>query len=326
MFDSATDDSARVVHTARDALSQGRIADALDAVDRVRNRGVLSDAQTVSLDLTGLLGKLALGDVRGAAPFARDLGNLLRVRGTVGAVASYGMGEFSAARGQADQAVSYFERAGQDLMPSRGRTRLAWRSGLARILAGRGDTATACRLVEEELAEARAADAAYEVAAALRTYAAVSATGDRVALLEEALEVLQGTAAARLDAQIRTDLAGWLLLLHPDQSARAVDLLRSAEKYARQEELAPLLARVRWLLERLGEAPDGELPGRLADLSAAERRVAQLVITGKRNREVAAELGVSVKSVEWHVSHILRKLSITSRHELADALAQPRSR
>ncbi len=45
---------------------------------------------------------------------------------------------------------------------------------------------------------------------------------------------------------------------------------------------------------------------------------------GKRNREIAVELGVSVKSVEWHVSHILRKLSITSRLDLADALAQPR--
>jgi DNA-binding NarL/FixJ family response regulator len=31
-----------------------------------------------------------------------------------------------------------------------------------------------------------------------------------------------------------------------------------------------------------------------------------------------------VKSVEWHVSHILRKLSIKSRTELADALSQPR--
>ena len=62
----------------------------------------------------------------------------------------------------------------------------------------------------------------------------------------------------------------------------------------------------------------------LAELSAAERRVAQLVVLGKRNREIAVELGVSVKSVEWHVSHILRKLAITSRTELADALAQPR--
>jgi DNA-binding NarL/FixJ family response regulator len=145
-----------------------------------------------------------------------------------------------------------------------------------------------------------------------------------VELLDEALGVLAGIGAARLEAQIRTDLAGWLLLLRPEESAQAIDLLRAAEKYARQEELTPLLGRIRWLLERLGEAPDGELAGRLAELSAAERRVAQLVVLGKRNREIAVELGVSVKSVEWHVSHILRKLSISSRLDLADALAQPR--
>ena len=179
--------------------------------------------------------------------------------------------------------------------------------------------------MEEELADARTLDEAYAVAYALRTQAAIAPTSNRVALLDEALEVLHGTGAARLDAQIRTDLAGWILLLQPHDSARAIDLLRSAEKYARQEELSPLLSRIRWLLERLGEAPDGELPGRLAELSAAERRVAQLVVVGKRNREIAAELGVSVKSVEWHVSHILRKLSISSRTELSDALAQPRA-
>ena len=199
-----------------------------------------------------------------------------------------------------------------------------WRSGLARVIAGRGEIARAGELVDAELTEARTFDSAYAVAYALRTKAAIAPTGDRVALLDEALEVLHGTGAARLEAQIRTDLAGWILLLQPDASPRAIDLLRSAEKYARQEELGPLLSRVRWLLERLGEAPDGELPGRLAELSAAERRVAQLVVVGKRNREIAAELGVSVKSVEWHVSHILRKLSITSRTELAGALAQPR--
>ena len=44
----------------------------------------------------------------------------------------------------------------------------------------------------------------------------------------------------------------------------------------------------------------------------------------ERNREIAVELGVSVKSVEWHVSHILRKLSITSRTQLAGALVKPR--
>jgi DNA-binding NarL/FixJ family response regulator len=331
MFEPATDDSARiVVHTARDALSQGRIAEAMDAVERARPDLGLTDGQRASLHLTGLMGKLALGDLRGAAAYARELTNLMRVRGPVGAMASYGLGEFAAARSNADQAVSYFERAGQELASSRSPARptrfapLPWRSGLARVLAGRGEVTAAAALVEAELADARATGTPYDIASALRTYAAIAATNHRVGLLEEALEVLDGYAAARLDAQIRTDLAGWLLLLHPGESARAIDLLRSAEKYARHEELTPLLSRIRWLLERLGEAPDGELPGRLAELSAAERRVAQLIIVGKRNREIAAELGVSVKSVEWHVSHILRKLSITSRHELADALSGPR--
>ncbi len=324
MFDPATDVSARDVNEARDAMLQGRVGDALDAVERGRHRDGLEDAHRVALALTGLHAKLALGDLRGASTFSRDLTSLMRVHGVVGAIASFGLGDFAAARGQADQAESYYERAGEELRAADSDTWLPWRSGLARVIAGRGEISAATALVEEELADARALDTAYAVAYALRTQAAIAATSDRVALLDEALEVLHGTAAARLDAQIRTDLAAWILLLQPGDSARAIDLLRDAEKYARQEELGPLLSRIRWLLERLGEAPDGELPGRLAELSAAERRVAQLVVVGKRNREIAAELGVSVKSVEWHVSHILRKLSISSRTELAGALAQPR--
>lgn len=327
MFDSAADDSARVVNLARDALSQGNIADAVGAVDRARHDDDLDDEAQVSLALTGLLGRLALGDLRGAAAYSRDLTNLMRIRGVVGATASYGLGEFAAARGQADQAEAHYERAGVELASVRGNEWLPWlpwRSGLARVLAARGDVATATLLVEEELAAARAGGTSYTVAYALRTQAAIAPTGDRLALLDEALDLLHGSGAARLEAQIRTDLAAWILLLRPQDSPRAIDLLRSAEKYARQEELGPLLSRIRWLLERLGEAPDGELPGRLAELSAAERRVAQLVVVGKRNREIAGDLGVSVKSVEWHVSHILRKLSISSRTQLADALAQPR--
>ena len=56
MFGFATDDSARVVNHARDALSQGRIADAMDAVDRARHRDDLGDSGLVTIALTGLLG------------------------------------------------------------------------------------------------------------------------------------------------------------------------------------------------------------------------------------------------------------------------------
>lgn len=324
MSEPARNDSARDVKQARDALLQGRIGDALDLVDRTRHDPDLDDDGQASLALTGLLAKLALGDLRGAASYSKDLVNLLRIHGRVAAAANFGLGEFSAARGQEDQAVAYYRRSGVEHGASGNHVWIPWRSGLALMIGGHGETVTANELVEEELAHARSLDMPYAVAYALRTQSAVAPTELRVGLLGEALDVLDGCNAARLDAQIRTDLAGWLLLLRPEESARAIDLLRTAEKYARQEELTPLLSRVRWLLERLGEAPDGELPGRLAELSTAERRVAQLVVAGRRNREIAAELGVSVKSVEWHVSHILRKLSITSRQDLADALAQPR--
>jgi DNA-binding CsgD family transcriptional regulator len=320
----ASDDSARFAHRASDALLEGRIGDALDLVDQGRRDETGDDRSRAALALTGLLARLALGDTRGAAPYSRDLTALARVRGEVSATACFGLGEFAAARGQVDQAVAYYERTGEELGSSS--TWLPWRSGLARQIAGRGEVSTAARLVEEELADARVLHTPYAVAYALRTQAAIAATQNRIDLLDQALEVLTGVDASRLEAQIRTDLGGWLMLLRPEEQARTVELLRSAEKYARQEELTPLLSRVRWLLERLGESPDGELPGRMAELSAAERRVAALVVTGKRNREIAVELGVSVKSVEWHVSHILRKLSISSRSELADALAQPRQR
>jgi DNA-binding CsgD family transcriptional regulator len=320
----ASDDSARIAHRASDALLEGRIGDALDLVDQGRRDEIGDDRSRAALALTGLLARLALGDTRGAAPYSRDLTALVRVRGVVSATACFGLGEFAAARGQVDQAVAYYERTGEELGSSS--TWLPWRSGLARQIAGRGEVSTAAQLVEEELADARVLHTPYAVAYALRTQAAIAATQDRIDLLDQALEVLTGAGASRLEAQIRTDLAGWLMLLRPEEQARTVDLLRESEKYARQEELTPLLSRVRWLLERLGESPDGELPGRMAELSAAERRVAALVVTGKRNREIAVELGVSVKSVEWHVSHILRKLSISSRSELADALAQPRQR
>src|SRR5262245_55600110 len=89
MFESATDDSARVVIHALDALSQGRIADALDMVERARHDVLLDESAQASLALTGLLAKLARGDLRGAASYSRDLTNLMRVRGVVGAVASF---------------------------------------------------------------------------------------------------------------------------------------------------------------------------------------------------------------------------------------------
>jgi len=64
---------------------------------------------------------------------------------------------------------------------------------------------------------------------------------------------------------------------------------------------------------------DGETPQRddeLDHLTAREREVLQLIARGYRYKEIAARLHLSVKTVESHVSAVLRKLQLSSRHEL----------
>jgi DNA-binding NarL/FixJ family response regulator len=61
-------------------------------------------------------------------------------------------------------------------------------------------------------------------------------------------------------------------------------------------------------------APKSATPGER--LTAREREIVQLVAEGKTSKEIAAELGVSLKTVEAHRSNILRKLRLRSASEL----------
>jgi DNA-binding NarL/FixJ family response regulator len=65
---------------------------------------------------------------------------------------------------------------------------------------------------------------------------------------------------------------------------------------------------------RAGE-PVGADP-ELETLTAREREVLQLIARGYRYKEIAARLHLSVKTIEAHVSSVLRKLQLSSRHEL----------
>jgi len=51
-------------------------------------------------------------------------------------------------------------------------------------------------------------------------------------------------------------------------------------------------------------------------LTSREREVMRLIARGYTYKEVAAELFISIKTVETHVSAVLRKLQLSSRHEL----------
>ena len=51
-------------------------------------------------------------------------------------------------------------------------------------------------------------------------------------------------------------------------------------------------------------------------LTAAERRVVELAADGRSNRAIAAELFLSLKTVETHLSHAYAKLSVRRRGDL----------
>jgi DNA-binding CsgD family transcriptional regulator len=118
-------------------------------------------------------------------------------------------------------------------------------------------------------------------------------------------------------------------LQEPFELARTLLAQGSIERRARQRAAArSALTRALELFDNLGAALWSErtvaelarIPGRAAspdELSEAERRVAELACQGLANKEIAARLYVTVRTVEAHLSKVYAKLGVRSRAELA---------
>ncbi|MGZ5333757.1 MAG: response regulator [Solirubrobacterales bacterium] len=66
-----------------------------------------------------------------------------------------------------------------------------------------------------------------------------------------------------------------------------------------------------------GELPAEQVDPELDQLTVREREVLRHIARGYMYKEVAQRLSISVKTVEAHVSSVLRKLQLSSRHELS---------
>ena len=72
-----------------------------------------------------------------------------------------------------------------------------------------------------------------------------------------------------------------------------------------------------FVLDAFGRAAPEPLDPELDLLSAREREVLRYIARGYAYNEVAHELGIATKTVETHVSAVLRKLQLSSRYELS---------
>jgi DNA-binding CsgD family transcriptional regulator len=172
-----------------------------------------------------------------------------------------------------------------------------------------GGDVPAARGAAEELA-----GAAQELGAPLLRATAAAAEGE--VLLAE------GDARGAL-AALRAAWTAWQELEAPYEAARArVGIGLACRALGDRDSAAMELDAARWAFQRLGAGPDlarlavlaGDSPaGAAGGLTAREVEVLRLVATGRTNRAIAAELVLSERTVDRHVSNILTKLGVPSR-------------
>jgi DNA-binding CsgD family transcriptional regulator len=198
---------------------------------------------------------------------------------------------------------------------------IAWRAPAALALLQLDRQDEARRLVAEELELARTWGAPRALGAALRAGGLVEGGPRGLSLLEEAVQVLSDSPAKLEYAKARTELGA--ALRRANRRSEAREQLRHAVELATICGAATLAARAEGELLATGARPRRVALSGVASLTPSERRVAEMAAEGPTNREIAQALFVTQRTVEVHLTSIYRKLAISSRSQLAAALAEP---
>ncbi|MFC9271941.1 AAA family ATPase [Streptomyces zhihengii] len=240
-------------------------------------------------------------------------------------VASYALGMLDLGLGRFDLAhrrLTALAAAG----PGAGSPVVAWGSAADRVeaAAAAGDEPAAHgALAFLEQWSAHAASGR-ERARLARCRALVAADdGEAVTRLEEALHHLAGDPGADWD-QARTALLLGERLRRARRIAEARDRLRDAVEAFRRLGAGPWEQRARGELRAAGESTGPAGPDALAALTPQELRIARLVADGASNKDVAARLFLSPRTVEYHLYKVYPKLGISSRADLVRLLGRDR--
>jgi DNA-binding CsgD family transcriptional regulator len=227
-------------------------------------------------------------------------------------------GRLRIAQGRVEEGVADLVWCGERLEALGVRWLTPWRAFAAPALASLGETQTASRLAREQLALARRAGTPGALGLSLRAAALAVGGDERLPLLEEAVSVLERSAARLELAHALADLGAELSRARRRREGREAQ--RRAMQLAAERGATALADRARAELQAgPGRRARMDLTGPGA-LTAAEWRVCRQVAEGHTNREVAQALFVTEKTVERHLSSAYQKLGIRSRFQLSAAI------
>jgi len=140
-----------------------------------------------------------------------------------------------------------------------------------------------------------------------------------IAVVDIAMPLLDGIEAARRIAQISSDTKVVILSMHADE--RFVDRARraGAKAYVLKDEAEDRLVRAIQRVAKGTTCLRGD--GAVSDetLTPREREVLQLIVEGKKNREIAEVMSRSVHTIRNHRARLMRKLRVRSAAELVRA-------
>jgi DNA-binding NarL/FixJ family response regulator len=314
----------------RSLLFQGRLAEAIElepAVTAAARRHGLASLHLVVLGTMAFLAALR-GDRDGlelcVAQIVAESGSCPQTYFTTGAMvlASYAL----AADGRAGAASEMLLRgAGGPDLP---RIQLVDRAygyelletaalGMYDVAAARGWAGRARAL--PGIAEGMTAAALGRIEARLAVAEGDTLTG--AALAEQASAIASGRTGY-LDATRAQLIAGSALLHDLDSHAPAQEALIAAGGRATQMGAVALAALARRDLRSIGLRITGAAQ---TSMSMRERQVAELVIVGLSNRQIARSLSISERTVQTHVGGVLRALGLSSRTGVLGAFGSSHS-
>ncbi len=228
--------------------------------------------------------------------------------------ARYALGQLSAADDdRLEEAIERLELVRAEALPGN----VLWVPHLVDVYVRAGRHADAAELVEHY---ARSTEHRRIAPAMLERLRGVTAPADRAeAHFRRALELHEAGPAPFERGRTLLAYGEWLGAV--DRRDEARERLREALDAFERVGALPFAERARRGLRAAGAVARAPARSHETELTAHELRVAQLVAQGLTNREAAAALFVSTKTVEHHLRNVFRKLGVRRRAELARRMA-----